>query len=82
VDVELQEQLLALERDLDYRQGAIIVWEEGLAAFANALRELHTEHDASHSHADDVEWDFTSQACSSSSRSKQHTDLGQALEEF
>jgi hypothetical protein len=35
VAIELQEQLLAQDRELDSREGAIIVWEEGLAAFAH-----------------------------------------------
>jgi hypothetical protein len=48
VIIELQEQLLAQERELDSREGAIIVCEEGLAAFARMLGEVHVEHDASY----------------------------------
>jgi hypothetical protein len=55
VTVELQGQLLALERKLDSREGAIIVWEESLAAFAHALGEVHVEHDASRAHVDAVQ---------------------------
>jgi hypothetical protein len=29
VSVELQEQLIALERELDSREGTIAVWEDG-----------------------------------------------------
>jgi hypothetical protein len=37
VIVELQEQLLAQERELDSREGTIVTWEEGLIAFTRAL---------------------------------------------
>jgi hypothetical protein len=33
---ELQEQLLAQERELDSRKGAIIAWEDGMTAFERA----------------------------------------------
>jgi hypothetical protein len=58
VIVELQEQLLARERDMDSREGAIITWEEGLVAFARALEEVRTECDASRARADIVQRDF------------------------
>jgi hypothetical protein len=51
VSTELQEQLFARERKLDSLQGAIIAWEEGLAAFACVLTEVLTERDASHRRA-------------------------------
>jgi hypothetical protein len=54
VVIELQEQLFARERQLDSREGGIIAWEEGLAAFAHMLREVHVERDASHARADVV----------------------------
>jgi hypothetical protein len=60
VTVELQEQLLAWEWELDSREGAIITWEEGLAAFAHVLEEVHAEHDASHACADSVQREFFS----------------------
>jgi hypothetical protein len=55
--------------------------EEGLAAFARALGEASIEHDASRAHADAIQRDFCTQACASSSQSRQLTDLGWMLEE-
>jgi hypothetical protein len=55
--------------------------EEGLAAFARTLGEVHVEHDACHVHANAIRWDFFVQVCVSSSRSKQHTNHGRTLEE-
>jgi hypothetical protein len=46
VAVELQEQLLFWERQLDSREGTIITWEDGLAAFECILGRVHIEHDA------------------------------------
>jgi hypothetical protein len=62
VVVELQGQLLARERELDSREGAIITWEEGLVAFACALGEVCMEHDTSHARTDAIQRDFFSQA--------------------
>jgi hypothetical protein len=81
VDVELQEQLLTRERELDSREGAVAVWEEGMVAFARVLEEVHTKRDASHVRADAVRRDFFSRARASSFQSKQLTNLGRALEE-
>jgi hypothetical protein len=36
VAAELQGHILAQERELDSREGAVIAWEEGLVAFARA----------------------------------------------
>jgi hypothetical protein len=69
VTIELQGQLLAWERELDSREGAIITWEEGLVAFARTLGEVRTERDASRACADAVQWDFFTQACASCSQS-------------
>jgi hypothetical protein len=54
VVVELQEHLVARERELDSREGTIVAWEEGLAAFARMLGEVHAEHDASRARADAI----------------------------
>jgi hypothetical protein len=81
VAVELQAQLLARERELDSREGAIITWEEGLAALARALWEACVNHNASHVRADAVQWDFFAQAHSSGSTSKKLADLNRMLEE-
>jgi hypothetical protein len=56
--VELQGQLLARERELDSREGAAVVWEARLVAFACVLREVCVEPDASRVHADAVQRDF------------------------
>jgi hypothetical protein len=45
VAIELQGQLLAWERELDSREGAIAVWEVRLATFEHALGMVHMEHD-------------------------------------
>jgi hypothetical protein len=44
--VELQEQLLARERELDSREGTIAMYEDGLLAFEHALGRVHMDHDA------------------------------------
>jgi hypothetical protein len=51
---ELQQQLLAWERELDSREGAIAAWEYGLAAFAHTLREVCTKCDVKHIPAEAV----------------------------
>jgi hypothetical protein len=38
VIIELEEQLLAWERELDSRESVIVAWEEGLTAFARDRR--------------------------------------------
>jgi hypothetical protein len=48
VTIELREQLLARERELESREGAITAWEDGLVAFECALGRVRMEHDASH----------------------------------
>jgi hypothetical protein len=47
VVVELQGQLLARGRELDSREGAIAMWEDGLMAFECALGKVSAERDAS-----------------------------------
>jgi hypothetical protein len=69
VAVKLQGQLLARERELDSREGAIATWEDGLVAFECTLGKVHMERDASCVPADAVQQDFFTQACVSSSRS-------------
>jgi hypothetical protein len=81
VTAELQEHLLAQERELDSREGAIVMWEEGFVAFAHTLGEVHAECDASSARADVIQWDFFTQAHASSSQSDQLTDLGRTMEE-
>jgi hypothetical protein len=81
VIAELQEQLLAQERELDSREGAIITWEESLKAHARALGEANTERDASRARADTVWRDCSAQVSAFSSRSRWLNALSQTLEE-
>jgi hypothetical protein len=81
VAVELQGQLLALERELDSREGVIVVWEDGLAAFERTLGKVHMKCDTNHVWAEVVQHDFFTQALVSSSRSRQLTNLNRTLEE-
>jgi hypothetical protein len=81
VIVELQEQLLAQERELDSREGTIIAWEESLMAFACALGEASAEHDASHAHADAIRLDYYALVSASSSWSGWLNTLSWSLEE-
>jgi hypothetical protein len=43
---ELRGQLLAWERELDSREGAISVWEDGLVASECTLGRACVDHDA------------------------------------
>jgi hypothetical protein len=45
MSIELQGQLLARERELDSREGAITAWKDGLVAFERTLGKVLTEHD-------------------------------------
>jgi hypothetical protein len=40
VATELQEQLLARERELDSREGAVATWEDGLVTSQRALERV------------------------------------------
>jgi hypothetical protein len=52
--IELQEQLLAQERELYSREGTITVWEDGLVAFECTLGRACIEHDTKHAQAEAV----------------------------
>jgi hypothetical protein len=52
--VKLQEQLLARERELDSREGAIAAWEDVLVAFACALGEARMKCDTKRAQAEAV----------------------------
>jgi hypothetical protein len=49
---ELRDQLLARERELDSREGAITVWGDGLVASKRSLGRACMEHDAEHAQAE------------------------------
>jgi hypothetical protein len=51
---ELWVQLIAQERELDSREGAIIAWEDRLAAFERALGQACMKRDAKHAQAEAV----------------------------
>jgi hypothetical protein len=81
VAVELQGQLHARERGLDSWDGAIVAWEDGLAAFEHAQGKVRIESDASCIQVEAVQQDFFAQTCASSSRSKRLISLNGTLEE-
>jgi hypothetical protein len=66
---------------LDTREGAVVTWEEGLAAFACTLGEVRVERDAYRVRTSVVQRDFFPEVRASSSRSKHLTNLGWMLEE-
>jgi hypothetical protein len=70
VVAELQEQLLARERDLDSREGSIITWEESLLVSGRALKEVSAGCDSSHAHMGATRCDYLAQVGTSSSRSE------------
>jgi hypothetical protein len=81
VAVELRGQLLARERELERREGAITAWEDGLVAFERVLGRVHIEHNASHVQAEATQQDYLARTCTFSSRSKLLIGLSRALEE-
>jgi hypothetical protein len=79
--VKLREQLLAWERELESKEGAITAWEDGLAMFEHALGRVCTERDASHIQAKATQQDYLARTCTFCSRSKQLIILSRTLEE-
>jgi hypothetical protein len=63
-------QLLAQERKLDSREGAIVAWEDGLAAFERALGRACMERDAERAQAEAVRQDFLTKTRAFTSNSK------------
>jgi hypothetical protein len=59
VIVELQEQLLAQERELDSRDGTAITWEESLMTFAHEVSEASAECNAIRACAATTQWDIS-----------------------
>jgi hypothetical protein len=81
VAIELQEQLLAWERELDSREGAIILWEDGLADFERALGKLCTERKANRAQTVVIQHDFSARTRGSRSRLKQLINFNWMLKE-
>jgi hypothetical protein len=67
VTVELQGQLLAWDRELDSREGAIVTMEKGLVPVAHELEKVPVECDANRARADAIQWDFFTHVHASSS---------------
>jgi hypothetical protein len=81
LNVELQERLLAQERELDSREGAIATWEDGLAAFKCSLGKVCTKCDAKRVWDEAIQQDFLARTHASSVRYKQLNNLRRTLEE-
>jgi hypothetical protein len=75
VAIELREQLLAQERELESREGAIAGWEDGLAAFEHALGRVHREHDTHHVQAEAAQQYYFARTHAFTSQSKQLISL-------
>jgi hypothetical protein len=78
---ELQDQLLARERELDSQEGTIVTWEESLMASARALGETCEVHDARRAHEGAVWRDYLTQVSVSSSQFERCKALYQTLYE-
>jgi hypothetical protein len=70
VVVNLQEQLLARERELDSREGTLTTWEDGLVDFEHTLERVCTECVARHVQDEAAQQDYLFRTCAFSSRSK------------
>jgi hypothetical protein len=80
VDV-LQVQLLARERELNSRDGTIVVLEDGLAASECALQRACMERDAKHAQAEAVWQDYLARMHAFTSNSMHSINFGRMLEE-
>jgi hypothetical protein len=58
VAIELWEKLLAWERKLKSREGAIVMREDGLVAFECTLGRVRMECDAEHARAEAIRQDY------------------------
>jgi hypothetical protein len=55
---ELQEHLLTQERELDSKEGTIVMWEDGLAAFERALGRACMERNTGCAETEVVQQDY------------------------
>jgi hypothetical protein len=69
------------ERELDSREGAIVVWEDGLQAFEEILGKACMERDAEHTQAKVVQQDYFAWTCAFTSNSRYSINFNQMLEE-
>jgi hypothetical protein len=81
VITELQDQLLAREKELDNREGAIIVWEESLTTFTCTLGVARVGCDASLAHGSAIRRDHLTQVSASSSQSERRKARRQTMDE-
>jgi hypothetical protein len=77
----LQKQLLTRERKLDSREGAIIVWKDGLAASEHAFGRASMERDAECVQVEVVRLDYLSRTRTFTSASKHSINFSRTLEE-
>jgi hypothetical protein len=78
---ELQEHLLARERELDSREGTVTAWEESLEALACSLVEARAVHDTICTHTDAIRRHYLTQVSTSSSQSDRRIALHQSMDE-
>jgi hypothetical protein len=78
---ELQVRLLARERELDYREGTIVMWEEWMAAFECALGRACMERDAKRAEAEAVRQDYLARMRAFTANSKHTINISPMLEE-
>jgi hypothetical protein len=78
---EMREQLLAWERELDSREGAIATWEYGLAIFECALGRACAERDAASAQAEVAWHDNHTRLCAFTSGSKHSMNFNRMFEE-
>jgi hypothetical protein len=77
--VELQEQLLVLERELDSRENALMAQEYDLAATKCALERARMECDAESNRVDAVQWDYRATMCASNTGYQHSLDFDQVF---
>jgi hypothetical protein len=78
--IELQEQLLARERELDSKEGALMNREDGLAASLCALGRVHMECDAKCDRAEAVRQDYRARICAFVAGCRRSFDFDWVLE--
>jgi hypothetical protein len=81
VAVELWEQLLAWERELESREGAVVVREDGLASSECALGRIHMEHNAKHTQAKAIRQDYLARMRTFTASCRHSFNFDQILEE-
>jgi hypothetical protein len=78
--IELQEQLLARERELDSREGTLMAREDDLVASECALSRARTECDTKHDRAEAAQQDYRARIHSFTVGCWRSFDFDQVLE--